>query len=169
MSLSAVLAGAVDRTVRRQQKGEVVEMTTQADVDEFLAQFDAAVGELLKGNPEPGKKVYSHRQDVTLANPLGPAVRGWEQVAATIEHAASQVRDGALVDVENLVKCVTPELAYIVRMERSEAKVGGQEAVTPISLRVTMIMAREDGGWKIVHRHADPITTARPAESVIQQ
>jgi ketosteroid isomerase-like protein len=135
----------------------------------LIKQLDVAVGELLKGNPEPGKKVYSHRQDVTLANPLGPAVRGWEQVAATIEHAASQVRDGALVDVENVVKSVTPELAYIVRMERSEAKVGGQKAVTPISLRVTMIMRPEDGVWKIVHRHADPITAARPAESVIQQ
>jgi ketosteroid isomerase-like protein len=144
-------------------------MTAEDNVDELIKQLDVAVGELLKGNPEPGKKVYSHRQDVTLANPLGPAVRGWEQVAATIEHAASQVRDGALVDVENVVKSVTPELAYIVRMERSEAKVGGQEAVTPISLRVTMIMRPEDGVWKIVHRHADPITAARPAESVIQQ
>jgi ketosteroid isomerase-like protein len=144
-------------------------MTAEGNVDELLAQFDLAVDDFLKGNPEPGKKVYSHRQDVTLANPLGPAVRGWEQVAGTIEQAASQVRDGALVDVENVVMCVTPELAYIVRMERSEAKVGGQEAVTPISLRVTMIMRPEDGVWKIVHRHADPITTARPAESVIQQ
>ena len=144
-------------------------MTAADDVDELLAQFDLAVDDFLKGNPEPGKKVYSHRQDVTLANPLGPAVRGWQQVAATIEHAASQVRDGALVDVENLMKYVTPELAYIVRMERSEAKVGGQEAVTPISLRVTMIMRPEDGVWKIVHRHADPITSARQAESLIQQ
>jgi ketosteroid isomerase-like protein len=144
-------------------------MTAEDNVDELIKQFDVAVGGFLKGNPEPVEKVYSHRQDVTLANPLGPAVRGWEQVAATIEHAASQVRDGALVDVENVVKYVTPELAYIVRMERSEAKVGGQEAVTPISLRVTMIMRPEDGVWKIVHRHADPITSARPAESVIQQ
>ena len=144
-------------------------MTAEDNVDELLKQFDLAVGEFLKGNPEPGKKVYSHGQDATLANPLGPAVRGWEQVAATIEHAASQVRDGALVGVANVVKYVTPELAYIVRMERSEAKVGGQEAVTPISLRVTMIMRPEDGVWKIVHRHADPITSARPAESVVQQ
>jgi ketosteroid isomerase-like protein len=144
-------------------------MTAEDNVDELLTQFDLAVDDFLKGNPEPAKKVFSHRQDVTLANPLGPAVRGWEQVAATMEHAASQVRDGARVDVENLVKCVTPELAYIVRMERSEAKFGGQEAVTPSSLRVTMIMRPEDGVWKIVHRHADPITTARPAESVIQQ
>jgi hypothetical protein len=89
------------------------------------AQFDLATGGFLKGNPEPGKKVYSHRQDVTLANPLGPAVRGWEHVAATIQHAASQMGDGEIVDVESVVKCVTPELAYIVRIERSEAKVYG--------------------------------------------
>jgi hypothetical protein len=32
-----------------------------------------------------------------------------------------------------------------------------------------MIMPPEDGEWKIVHRHVDAITTARPAESVIQR
>jgi ketosteroid isomerase-like protein len=147
-------------------------MTEADDVDELLAQFDLAVDDFLKGNPESTEGAWSHGQDVTLANPLspfGPVVRGWEQVAATGRHAASQVLDGELVDVENVMKYVTPELAYIVRMERSVAKVGGQEAVAPIGLRVTMIMRPEDGVWKIVHRHADPITTARPAESVIQQ
>ena len=144
-------------------------MTAEDKFDELVAQYDLSLGEFLKGNPEPVKKMYSHRPDVTLANPFGPAVRGWEQVAATIEHAASQIRDGEIVDVENVVKYVTPELAYVVRVERSKSKVGGQEAVTPVSLRATMIMRPEDGVWKIVHRHADPITTARPTESVIQQ
>ncbi len=144
-------------------------MTAEDNVDELLAQWDLATRAFLKGNPESTAGLYSHRQDVTLANPLGPAVRGWEQVAATVEHAASQVRDGAFVDVENVVKCITPELAYIVRIERVEAKIGGQEAVAPISLRVTMIMRPEDGGWKIVHRHADSITSARPADSLTQR
>src|SRR5215217_4372936 len=106
-------------------------MTAEDNVEELLEQFDLASRGFLKGSPGPLKKVYSHRPDVTLANPLGPAVRGWEQVAATLEHAASQVRDGEIVDVENIAKYVTPDLAYIVRMERSEAKVGGQEAVFP--------------------------------------
>jgi ketosteroid isomerase-like protein len=128
-----------------------------------------SVDEFLKRNPEPAKKWYSHRQDVTLGNPFAPFARGWEQVAGVVDHAASQFRDGEMVDAETLTSCVTPELAYLVRVERAQANVGGQDAVTPISLRVTMIMAPEDGGWKIVHRHADPITTARPAESVIQQ
>ena len=144
-------------------------MTAEDNVDELIAQFDLAQGEFVKSNPEPIKKWYSHRQEVTLANPIGPTARGWEQVAATLERAASQLRDGELLEVENLVKYVTPELAYVVRVERSKSKVGGQEAVTPVSLRATMIMRPEDGVWRIVHRHADPITTARPAESVIQQ
>jgi ketosteroid isomerase-like protein len=70
---------------------------------------------------------------------------------------------------ENVAKYVTPELAYIVEVERYKAKVGGGEELAPISLRVTSIFRREDGVWKIVHRHADPITTAQPAESVIQK
>jgi ketosteroid isomerase-like protein len=144
-------------------------MTAKDSVDELIEQFTLAQGELLKGNPEPAKKLCSHRQDVTLANPLGPVVRGWEQVAAITDHAASQVRDGEIVDVETVMKYVTPELAYIVRVERTKAKVGGQEAVTPVNLRVTMILRPEDGVWKIVHRHADPIMAARPAESMIQR
>jgi ketosteroid isomerase-like protein len=170
-----VLAGVASTALLAQHaasraiEGDVSQMTAEDNVEQLIKQFNAATGEFLKGNPEPGKKLYSHRQDVTLANPLGPAVRGWEQVAATIEHAASQMRDGEIVDVENVVKYATPELAYIVRIERAEAKVGGREAVTPVSLRVTMIMRPEEGVWKVVHRHADPITAARPAESVIQQ
>jgi hypothetical protein len=45
-------------------------MTAEDNVDELLTQFDLAVDDFLKGNPEPAKKVFSHRQDVTLANPL---------------------------------------------------------------------------------------------------
>jgi ketosteroid isomerase-like protein len=144
-------------------------MSAEDNVDELIKQFTLAQGELLKGNSEPAKEMCSHRQDVTLANPLGPVVHGWEQVAAATDQAASQFRDGEYVSVEDISKYVTPELAYVVRIERVTAKVGGQQVVSPVTLRVTMIMRPEDGVWKIVHRHADPITTARPAESLMQQ
>jgi ketosteroid isomerase-like protein len=54
-------------------------------------------------------------------------------------------------------------------MEHAEGKVSGREDVAPATLRVTMIYRPEEGEWKVVHRHADPITTPRPAESVIQE
>ena len=144
-------------------------MSAVDEVDRLIERFDLAQGEFMKGNPEPVKKLFSHREDVTLANPLGPPAHGWEQVAATMEHAASQFRDGKIGVYETIEKHVTPELAYVVREERAEAKVGGSEDSAPIALRVTMIFRPEEDEWKIVHRHADPITTARPAESVIQQ
>ena len=143
-------------------------MVAVDNLDQAIERFDLAQGEFMKGNPEPVKKLFSHREDVTLANPLGPPAHGWEQVAATMEHAASQFRDGKIGVYETIEKHVTPELAYVVRVERAEAKVGGSEDSAPIALRVTMIFRPEEDEWKIVHCHADPITTARPAESVIQ-
>ncbi len=144
-------------------------MTAVDDVDQLNEQYQLALDEFLKGNPEPGKKLWSHREDVSLANPYGPPVRGWEQVAQTMEHAASLRRDGEFVGSEIVAKYVTPELAYVVQIERAKAKVGGREDITPYALRTTMIFRPEDGTWKVVHRHADPITTAQPAESVIQE
>ncbi len=144
-------------------------MAAVDDVDQLIEQFNLAQGELAQGNPEPALRLFSHREDVTLANPFAPPVRGWERVAEVSERAASQLRDGEMVGFETIEKHVTPELAYIVRVERARAKVGGSEDISPIALRVTMIFRPEDGKWKIVHRHADPITAARPAESVIQQ
>ena len=106
---------------------------------------------------------------MTLANPYGPTVHGWDEVAAAAGRAASRFRDGEIVGFETIAKHVADELAYIVRVERARAKVGGSEDITPITLRVTMIFRPEEGEWKIVHRHADPITTPQPAESLIQQ
>jgi ketosteroid isomerase-like protein len=74
-----------------------------------------------------------------------------------------------MVSFETVAKYVTPELAYVVWLERVKAKLGGREDITPFTLRVTMIFRPEDGEWKIVHRHADPITTPQPAESLIQE
>ena len=144
-------------------------MSAVDDVDQLITQYHQALDEFVKGNPEPVKKLFSHREDVSLANPLGPAARGWEQVAQTIERAASNFRDGEFVGVETVAKYVTPELAYSVWVERVKAKIGGREDIVPSALRVTMIFRAEEGAWKVVHRHADPITTAQPAESVIQE
>ena len=144
-------------------------MSAVDDFEQVLEQWKTAGDEFSKGNPEPVQKLFSHRDDASLANPYNPPVRGWERIAEVTEHAASLRRDGEATGFEIVSKYVTPELAYIVQIERLKAKVGGREDITPYSLRSTMIFRPEDGVWKVVHRHADPITTAQPAESVIQR
>ncbi len=85
-----------------------------------------------------------------------------------MERAASLYRDGEFTGFENVVKYVTPELAFVVEVQRFKIKIAGSEEVAPVALRTTSILRPEDGIWKVVHRHADPITTAQPAESVVQ-
>jgi ketosteroid isomerase-like protein len=144
-------------------------MTAEDDVDRLVEQYHLALGEFVEGNPEPVKELFSHGEDVSLANPLGPPARGWEQVAQVIERAASNFRDGEMVAFEYVAKYVTPELAYAVWLERANVKMGGMEDFAPSTLRVTMVFRPEDGTWKVVHRHADPITTVQPAESVLEE
>jgi ketosteroid isomerase-like protein len=113
--------------------------------------------------------MFSHREDVTLANPFFPPVRGWDEVAETLERSASLLRDGEFVSSEIISKYVTAELAYVVSLVRERAKVGRSVYIAPIALRTTMILRPEEGVWKVVHLHEDPITSPQPAESVIQE
>jgi ketosteroid isomerase-like protein len=147
-------------------------MAAVDDLEQVIEQYHLAGNEFAKGNPEPVQKMFSHREDVTLNNPFSPPARGWGQVAQTQERAASNFRElrrHGEVSIETVAKYVTPELAYIVEIERYQAKVDEREDIAPFALRATSIFRPEEGTWKVVHRHADPITEAQPAESVIQQ
>src|SRR5918994_4720866 len=141
----------------------------RSELDDFVDQYHRALDEFFRGDPEPAKRLYSHREDASLANPFGSVAVGWEQVAETMERAAWNYRDGGASGFETLARYATPDLAYLVEVERFEAKVGGEEKMASGALRVTSVLRLEDGAWKIVHRHADPITAPRAAESVIQR
>lgn len=140
-----------------------------SDFELAVERTHQAWAAFVTGDPEPAKKLYSHGEDVTVANPFGPPVSGWKQVSETMERAAENWREGVVTGFERLTTYVTPELAYIIEVERYQAKIGGGSEMVPVALRVTSILRPEEGTWKLIHRHADTITTARPAESVIRR
>jgi len=137
------------------------------DLEQAVELHHRAGDAIMKGSHEGYAELYSRQDDVTLGNPFGPFARGYDNVLRTLLGAASHYRDGEATGFERVSEHVTPELAC-AEVERYRAKVGGREEITPVSARVTSIFRKEDGVWKLVHRHADPITSPRPAESVIQ-
>jgi ketosteroid isomerase-like protein len=144
-------------------------MTEPNDFDQVIEQHHAAVGEMIGGSAEGFKALYSREDDVTLANPFGPPARGWKRVAETLEGAAGHYEWGELGSFETVAKCVTPDLAYTMEMERFTARLVGMDEARPVTLRCTTVFRPEGGSWKIVHRHADPIASVRSPESVIDQ
>jgi ketosteroid isomerase-like protein len=136
-------------------------MSTSA-LTQVIEQYHRAVDAFVRGDPEPQKRLFSRRDDVTLANPVDPPARGWHQVEATMERAAAQLRDGEPCTYERISGWATADLGYVLEIQRTRAKFGGADELTPVALRVTTIFRREDGAWRVVHRHADPITALRP-------
>ena len=140
------------------------------DLDQVIERYHAALGELINGNPEVYKELYSRRDDATLANPFapfGPVSRGWTEIAETIERAAANYAGGELVGFDTVAKYVSDQLAYIVEIERFSATVAGRDELAAIALRVTTILRLEDGEWRVLHRQADTTTSARRAEAVL--
>ncbi len=137
------------------------------DLDNAIEQSHAALGAILKGDPSVYQALYSDAEDVTLGNPLGPYARGRQKVVATLSGASTNFRDGEVTGVELIANYVSDDLACLVEVERGRAKVGGGKELVQVAIRVTSVFRLEQGAWKLVHRHADPITKPRPAASVI--
>jgi hypothetical protein len=46
-------------------------MAAVDDVDQLIEQYQLALDEFAKGNPEPVQKLFSHREDATSLTPTG--------------------------------------------------------------------------------------------------
>ncbi len=140
---------------------------TDMDLDEFVSQCEQAWQVFVTGDADPAKLLFSRRDDVTLANPWGPAVTGWVDVSGTLEAAAARFRNGRLSAVDILSRFVSDDLACYHEIEQGEAMLGGRTEPDSFALRVTSIYRREDGLWRIVLRHADPILAPRPVDAML--
>ena len=128
-------------------------------LDDFLDRYHRALDAFSRGDPGPVKELYSQADDVALANPFGPARRGRDAVMRAVDYALGSMSDGQFVGCDELARYTSAELATILEVEHWRAKIGDRDSVEPFDLRVTTTFRREGKEWKVVHRHADPIST----------
>jgi len=133
-----------------------------SDLDELRDRYHRSVEALITGDPEPQMPLWSRRDDVTLANPYGPPVKGWDRVGQVAAAAASRLREGEGLTFDRISSYESDDLAYEVGIQSFRAKMDGADDLALVALRVTTVFRREDYGWKIVHRRADPIPQERP-------
>ena len=128
--------------------------------------FDAAVetsrrnlGSMAQGDAGPSNALWSQRDDVVLANPLGPPIVGFAGVAAESARVASMFVDGAPPVFDEVARWATDDLGYVVAIEHARVKRFGNQVLIPMDLRVTTIFRRESDGWRLCVRHADRVTS----------
>jgi ketosteroid isomerase-like protein len=136
----------------------------------FLPRFEEGTNRFINGDNTLWKQNASRRDDVTIMGGWGAYEKGWAEVGPRYDWAAARFREsGAKVKVEYISSAVSGDLAYTVAIERSEALVTGQDKPAPMALRVTHVFRKEDGAWKLVHRHADPLTNKTAPSTVLQK
>jgi len=128
-----------------------------SETAEFLAstmprQVDAETA-IHNGDPNPRLAMWSQHDPVTLFG-AWVSKSGWEDVSGTFRWLASRFADCKAYEVELIAAGASGDLAYTVAYEHTTASVEGRPAAS-YTLRVTHVYRREDGEWRVVHRHGD--------------
>jgi ketosteroid isomerase-like protein len=136
----------------------------------FLPRFEEATSRFINGDPGLFRQIASRRDDATIMGAWGAYERGWDEVGPRYDWAAARFKEsGAEVEVEYLSSGVSGDLAYTVAIEHSEALLAGQDEPAPMALRVTHVFRKEEGVWKLVHRHADPLVDKTAPATVLRK
>lgn len=127
-----------------------------SDRDDFLTwmhtQLWSAETALHNGDAGPRLALWSQREPVSVLGAWRSAIGQqdvrelFETLAATFSDCTSHVYDIVAADVIG-------DMAYTTGYERTEASVAGERR--QYVLRVTQIYRREDGEWRVAHRHGD--------------
>jgi ketosteroid isomerase-like protein len=129
-----------------------------SEVDDFLSQTMPRLMEaeraLHNGDAEPRLAMWSRNDPVTLFG-AWLSDTGWEDVSRTFQVLASRFSDCTAYDVDIVAAGASGDLAYTVAYEHTTASVQGVPRT--YTLRVTQIYRREDGDWKLAHRHGDEL------------
>ena len=130
-----------------------------SDFARFLDRVDSAQRELQQGRPEAYKSLWSHGSDVTLGGGFGGGFeRGWDGVSRRLDWAGSQF-GSARNEIRRIAFSASGDLGYLVQSERIHYTAPNSSAPLERSYRVTMLFRREQGQWRIIHRHADTQTS----------
>jgi uncharacterized protein (TIGR02246 family) len=130
-------------------------------------QSHEALRLILNGDPSGYAALFADRDDITLGNPFGPFGKGRVAVLAALNNAAKKYTQGTVIGVERVAVYGGGDRYVLIEIEHDRAKLGAAAAFSEFSARVTSVYEKVGEKWKLVHRHADPITSARPAESML--
>ena len=133
----------------------MAEGNAEGEVHQAIKRLRVAMNTLISGDSSAIKTLCSHRDDVTAFLGWGGYEKGWEHVSKRWDWAGEQFKGGGPVTYQNLTTIITSGLAYTTDIESIRVRLDGTDTLTQWSNRVTHIFRVEDGGWRLVHRHAN--------------
>lgn len=127
------------------------------DFDEFLKQRKEASDAFVNGESNSLDNISVQISPATSFGPKGNWVQGADLVNAANANGSKHFKSSSKNAFEVLNKGEDKNLAYCIGIQHSVVLMAGHKESIPFDLRVTEIFRRENGAWKLFHRHADPL------------
>lgn len=131
-------------------------MTDRSDFLAWIktALYDAEVA-IHNGNATPRRAVWSRTEPVSVLGAVTNA-HGQQELDDLFRILAERFSDCSAYEFELVSFDVVGDMAYTEGLERTSASVEGEPR--SYTLRATQVYRREDGQWKVAHRHADAVS-----------
>jgi ketosteroid isomerase-like protein len=123
--------------------------------EDFLTRRESASLDDINGSPATLVEISTPHDPATFFSPSGDLISGAAKVNAANEKGAVSFKEGSTGHLEILQSSESGDLAFWSGLQHAKARMQGRDGEVPMSLRVTEVFRREDGEWKLVHRHAD--------------
>jgi hypothetical protein len=129
------------------------------DLEDFLAWIHGARYEaelaLHNGDPGPRRALWSRNESVSVLGAWRNA-NGQREVDELFALLGDSFSNCTSYAIEVLAYDVIGDMAYTAGLEHTSASVDGQPRT--YTLRATQVYRRENGDWKVAHRHGDTET-----------
>ena len=165
--LAAAVLAAMGRPQMVSAQGRETEVKLPPALESAISESHEALRKILNGDPSGYAALFADRDDITLGNPFGPFGQGRAAVLKALNNASTKYKDGSVVRVERIAVYGDRKLVVLVEIEHDRAKLGASTDFAEFAARVTSVYEKIGNRWRLVHRHADPITTPRAAESML--
>jgi len=129
------------------------------DREDFLVWVKTTLYEaelaLHNGDPAPRRALWSRREPVSVLGAWRNA-HGQAEIDALFTYLGKSLSSCTSFVVEVQAYDVIGDMAYTAGLEHTTVSVDGKART--YTLRVTQVYRREDGQWRVVHRHGDAAT-----------
>lgn len=162
LALAFVVGCGSNRPAGRENRdrgNRVHEEQNMKDRDDFLAWVNGSLYQaelaLHNGDPAPRRALWSRGEPVSVLGALRNA-HGQAEIDALFAHLGKTFSNCTSFAFELQAYDVVGDMAYTAGLERTAVSIDGKPGA--YTLRVTQVYRREDGVWKVVHRHGDRVT-----------